>query len=844
MVKICANEYPTTQEEIYAEYFQLFPYELSTFQKYSIEALITGNHSLVTAHTGSGKTLPADFAIQHFTKKGKKIIYCSPIKALSNQKYYDFTNSYPDIKFGLLTGDIKTAPDADVLIMTTEILMNYLFAYNKEDKNDDKVATKLDFNIDIENDLACVVFDEVHFINDKERGNVWEKCFMMLPPHVQLLMLSATIDNPSGFAEWIETKRYGNPCNSVDETDKIVYLSSTTHRIVPLTHYCFLSTNEGIFKSLKDKVLEKEIRDNTNTMLLLQDEKGKFNEQTHQHVSKILKIFETRQVFLKRQHILNSLALFLKEREMLPAIVFVFSRKNVERFAQEITIPLLEDDSKVPYTIRREAEQIIRKLPNYKEYLELPEYQFIVSMLEKGIGIHHSGLLPVIREIVELMISKKYVKMLFATESFAIGLNCAIKSAVFTSLKKFDGNNERYLFAGEYSQSSSRCGRRGLDKIGYVIHLSNLFELPTMTEYKQIMSGKPQKLVSKFHISYSVILNLIKNGQLSNHHMFAEKSMMQNELISFIVQQNEKIAELETKYCEKTVPIQSLKTPYETCIQYIHYEDNYKTLVNKKRKDAEREMRKIQDECRYLLTDIKTVRAYLELKQEIETEKQTLKYNETFIAEQTKHILHILRQDQFIQLVTDTEDQYCFTELGSIASNIAEIHPLIISKFMVETNYFERFSVNQLVGFFSCFTDIKIPSDEKSSTPNSEDTFLNQKIRTLQQMFSNYQQQEFETNIQTGIKYDDAIIFDMIDFAMKWCECSTEQECKYFIQNDVKNKSISIGDFNKAMLKIVTVSRELSNVCEQLGQIELLYKLSQVEGLILKYVTTSQSLYV
>ena len=163
MVVICDSIYPV--DSIYNEHFDLFPYPLSDFQKYSIHAVIEGNHSLVTAHTGTGKSVPAEFAIQYFTQKGKKVIYTSPIKALSNQKYHDFTQKYPNISFGIMTGDIKVNPDADVLIMTTEILMNYLFTLNKSDSQ----KTNLDFQIDIENELACVVFDEIHYINDADR---------------------------------------------------------------------------------------------------------------------------------------------------------------------------------------------------------------------------------------------------------------------------------------------------------------------------------------------------------------------------------------------------------------------------------------------------------------------------------------------------------------------------------------------------------------------------------------------------------------------------------------------------------------------------------------------------
>ena len=211
MVKICESTYSSENEATYGTYFAQFPYELSPFQKHAIEAIVTGNHALVTAHTGSGKTLPAEFAIQYFVGQGKKVIYTAPIKALSNQKYYEFTHKYPHISFGISTGDYKSNPEADVLIMTTEILMNALF--QKQTASDKVVPeTTNQFTLDIDKDLACVIFDEVHYINDAERGQVWEKTILMLPPHIQMVMLSATIDNPAGFAQWCE--RGGTTCKT------------------------------------------------------------------------------------------------------------------------------------------------------------------------------------------------------------------------------------------------------------------------------------------------------------------------------------------------------------------------------------------------------------------------------------------------------------------------------------------------------------------------------------------------------------------------------------------------------------------------------------------------------
>ena len=207
----------------------------------------------------------------------------------------------------------------------------------------------------------------------------------------------------------------------------------------------------------------------------------------YKEIKDIKQIFEHNQVYLKRSHVLNNLAKFLKNNDLLPAIIFTFSRKNVESFAKDITTNLLEDDSKIPYTVRREAEQIIRKLPNYQEYVYLPDYESLMKLLEKGIGIHHSGMIPILREIVEIFISKKYIKILFATSSFSIGLDCAIRTTVFTSLKQFDGTSEKYLEPHDYSQMSGRCGRRNIDTCGYVIHCNNLFELPYLLDYKNIL---------------------------------------------------------------------------------------------------------------------------------------------------------------------------------------------------------------------------------------------------------------------------------------------------------------------------------------------------------------------
>ena len=863
MVIICNKPYPIKSN--YDFQFELFNFPLSDFQKYAIEAIVEGHHVLVSCPTGSGKTLPAEFAINFFMSKRKKLIYTSPIKALSNQKYYEFTQKFPNISIGLMTGDIKINPNADVLIMTTEILMNYLFntlgtlpTVSSEFNASVPYANQpcLQFQMDIENELGCVVFDEVHYINDQYRGQNWEQTILMLPKHIQMVMLSATIDSPERFAKW---------CERGDDSEKKVYLAYTNHRIVPLTHYGFMTTNESIFKGLKDKVLEKEIRDSTNKLITLQSAKGEFNETGFKNILKMGEIFKKRNVFLKRKSVLNNLCQYLKNNEMLPAIAFVFSRKNVELCAQEIHTILLEDDSKVPYIVRNECNQYIRRLPNYKEYLELPEYNTLVSLLEKGIGIHHSGMIPILREIVELFISKKYIKLLFATESFSIGLDCPIKTAIFTGIRKFDGNMDRYLLSHEYTQMAGRAGRRGIDTIGNVIHCNNLFKIPTINEYKSILSGKPQELISKFHISYQVVLNLMKKGAntIDDFKNFVEKSMIQQEIIVEKERINKNIIILQEKIQKKEMVLNQLKTPIEKLLSYEKLEQELKILNGNKRKSIERVLQSIKQENNSFEKDYIIYKEFNVLKNEYLSIKKDHDYIEEFIHDQIEKIMEILEKEKYVKKTdnilrrsgvadgTETLNSgdtvgrvWSLNQLGIIASNINEINGIIMSYFMKKWNFFEDFSVLQIIGIFSCFTDIKVSDEISLSIPMTTDTFLKEKIKEIICIFEIFNDKEKLNNMKTGINYEKPMNFDVIDEIIEWCAINNEIDCKHFIQTRLVEKEISIGEFTKGILKISVIVKEISAVCELIGQNSLLHKLSQIDGMILKYITLCQSLYV
>lgn len=829
MVYLCENTYNNNE---YENYFSNYSFPLSAFQKYAIEGIVKGNHVLVTAHTGSGKTLPAEFAIDHFTRQNKKVIYTSPIKALSNQKFYEFTQKFPNISIGLFTGDIKTNPEADVLIMTTEILQNTLFN-NIHGENHGK---QMMFEMDFENELAAVVFDEVHYINDEDRGQVWEKCLVMLPEHVQKIMLSATMDNAFGFAQWCEQLH--------EESKKCVYLSTTSHRVVPLTHYSYMIAGEHVLKTIKNKEIQQDIRKNTNTLIKIQNEKGVFDElKGYKTIKRMEEYFHTYKANIKRKFVLNQLSKYLKDNNMLPAIGFVFSRKQVELCAKEITTPLLPEDSKIPYTVKRECEHIIRRLPNHEEYMRLPEYNDLVSLLEKGVGIHHSGMIPILREIVEMCISKKYIQLLFATESFAIGLDCPIKTAIFTGINKFDGNHNRILMSHEYTQMAGRAGRRGIDTIGHVIHCNNLFTLPDKKTYETMLNGKPPRLQSKFRLSYDLILNILKTKTETGHNMdslttYAEKSIMASELNEEITNQRKLIQNFKQSTWSNPILL-------DTCKEYHDLKENFKMAVNKKRKDITKKINQLEKDYPEITKAIVQYNEYMQNKNTQKNDTEYLNYLQRFISDKIKRTNDLMVHKEFI---VNTNNVYTMTNMGILAAHVSEVHALPWIECIVKKwNYFEKFETKQLIALFSCATDIKVNSDIKRHAPYSKDDFIKNSLIELINVNESYAQLESQCDLNTGINYEQILSFDIVDESMEWCDCDSEEKCKYFINSSLKEKEISTGDFTKAMMKIATIARELQTLGELepcKDKTEFIHKLSQVEGLVLKFIATNQSLYV
>jgi antiviral helicase SKI2 len=443
---------------------------LDNFQQTAIDEFKSGNHILVSAPTGSGKTLIAELGLEYMKEVSphSKIIYTCPIKSLCNEKFNEFSKKYKEtLNVGLMTGDIMINIEGDLLIMTTEILLNLLF---KKEEN-----------------ISCVIFDEFHYLNDMERGHVWEKSiiYLLLNTSTRLILLSATIGNIEDVMDWLQNL---NP-----KFSKIV----KTERPVPLKEYV-IDNSKG--RKFSKKPLETgQIIDKSQYQLL------EWNHPNYEKVTKCWNLCHQYNYSIKFE--LNELCeqIFTDNRLGCPAIIFIFSKAKCMSFAEMI------EKTFVDYKEQNEIEYLFDKY--LKEYSQLEQYQLIKNVIKKGIAIHHSGLLPKIREFVEILLKKKLIKFIFATETFAVGLNFPVKTVVMTSIEKPTKKGLRILQISEYKQMAGRAGRRFIDKIGNILFwfYSDRNKYPDYSSIHELIIGKPTPIVSQFQVDPQFILKNIEN---------------------------------------------------------------------------------------------------------------------------------------------------------------------------------------------------------------------------------------------------------------------------------------------------------------------------------------------
>ena len=425
-------------------------FELDPFQHEAVEAINAGRSVLVAAPTGAGKTVVAEYAVELALERGERVIYTAPIKALSNQKFRDFRSRFGD-KIGIMTGDVTINGDAPALIMTTEIFRNALF----------EESGRFD-------DARFLIFDEVHYINDLERGTVWEESIIFAPPGMQFICLSATMPNVQELADWISEVRGAE-----------VHVVREAHRPVPLRYH--LSCGGRLVSLGK---LENVMRHSAH--------KGKDKDK-----------WKTREGRAKRSDLATGHVIDVLEKDdRLPCIFFCFSR-----MACEVKASASVDRD---FLSKEERAKVVALYDGLCARYGITATRMAAGfrrLVSRGIAYHHAGMLPTLKEVIERIFSSGCIKLLFTTETFAVGVNMPARTVAFDSLRKFDGVTFDYMKCREYHQMAGRAGRRGMDKVGYVyVSVDPDEDDPRLV--RRVLTGQIERIQSRFDLAYSTILNL------------------------------------------------------------------------------------------------------------------------------------------------------------------------------------------------------------------------------------------------------------------------------------------------------------------------------------------------
>jgi len=766
---------PTSRFEIINPVHQ-FPYRLDDFQSNGCFAIQNNNNVLITAHTSAGKTTIAEYAIALSLSLGKKVYYTSPIKTLSNQKYFDFETTFRNV--GILTGDIKLNPEANIIVLTTEILRN-----------------KLDHELDQFEDIHCVIFDEVHYFNDPERGFVWEECITKLPKHVLLVMLSATIDKAEEFANWVVTCRNRN-----------CYLIGTNWRPVPLNHYVY--TKDEITMINKHKIG------------LLQDK-----------LDKVYQYYDKEKITKYR---LLGLSSFLGKNHLFPAICFSFSRKKCVEYCTMLK-------RGTPFLSQEEIKQtklIIHKVfsTNLHFYKEIPSTVELLQFLEYGLAIHHSGLLPIQKELVEILFSHGLIKFLFATETFAVGVNMPTKTVIFTELSKYDGSSDfpRILRYDEFMQMSGRAGRRGKDDQGFVIYCP----LRNLEEKHMIMSlfkGKAAKLCSQYDEGSNTFLRLLNvssdNDEITN---FYKSTLFGMESVKHIAQIQAELVKLETKYDE--IELEDLSEEEALLVEeyeklHISFENAGNKLKVKISKQLDELEKNFTQKLRDWITkeeEMKKMEGNIQsLKINIENHRNSIETNINVVADFNEKLELIKKQDGKMMI----------TSYGKIVASLSNCSEIVLGK-VVQWKLLESANWKTIGIVLACFAP-----DKKMSDVSEDDIWagisqkLDKETTDILDEIWNYYLYILEVYDANNLTHRMTMSFEFIEPFLMWLER------KPLIEILQKFDGFD-GNFLKSIYKIRDICQELLKVCQNFNLGELQEKINVLLENIIYGIGEFNSLYI
>ena len=775
-------------------------YELDDFQSKSFDFIDLKTNVLVCAPTGSGKTKVADYGIEQakLLNPNAKIIYTCPIKALCNEKYRDmvlYWGAEPyNYTIGLMTGDIIINPygqqpiindnqieqqkikeideideinkNGDIVVMTTEVLQKLM---EKPDKTT--------FNPNV------IIFDEAHYIGDESRGHVWEKCIIatLLNTDALLIMLSATIGNTSQIKTWLNTICPHKP------TEVIVKMK----RPVPLREYIIDCSKSRVFKRITadaDEEVRKVSKDPD-------PESYEVLELTEPNFNRVRRYWEKLEEYgYSESFEIETICNLISSNPNLgiPAIIFVLSKKKCEQLAHALESTYIDHPTQT--TILKFYDS------NLREYKDCAQYQEVRKVISKGIGYHHSGLIPKIREVIEFLIKNKLIKLVFATETFAVGLNFPVKTVVMTSITKPSERGFRHLTVSEYKQMAGRAGRRFLDPYGNVIlMLFNLkpkkkFPYPTWNEMSNVVAGPINNVESQYIIEPNYILKNITSG--------LSRLMSLNSFKYYNSKPKIRTLECPTKF-QKIFEIE--KKIREFAKSGITLKDkNYNKLYSKLSKPEQKEY---QD---FLSSNYKESQL-TELEAHVQLEESIIDY---------------LHTSGFVSPSQITETGWELTPKGEISCEFNEINPVIFGDHL---NHIMMGDSNKIIPILSMFIDdgIKIREEEIIVWEETE----------------------------PEIVYWEEAIKDYSQFVSKYPKWTFWPKNYLIVREWIENKDISLdqivmshntdlGLFIKILIKMYQIVDELVGKLDKLNKTDLTEKLIKQKELLIRPPLKIDSLYV
>lgn len=535
-----------------------FDFELDDFQKEAVKYIDEGKSVVVCAPTGAGKTCIAEHAIHRALEDGTKVIYTTPLKALSNQKFSDFGRKYGEDKVGLLTGDTSINRDAQIVVMTTEVFRNMLYGTNLGE-----LAKNLQ-------NVKYAVLDEVHYMNDEERGTVWEESIIYCPTDIQIIALSATVANAQQLCDWINTVHSDTEC---------VY---TNFRPVPLRFFYYDSSRPF-------------------DLLPLLTPDGKLNSKIRPE-----RRDKNSRAKAKQRNTAKDVISVLHKKDMLPAIYFTFSRKKCDE--------QMEKCCYLDLITKEEAKEIQKIVDEYLKENPYLEHNKHLDYIYHGVASHHAGLLPGWKVLVEKLFQKGLIKVVFATETLAAGINMPARSTVISAISKRTDNGHRMLTANEFLQMSGRAGRRGMDKVGYVTVIGTQFQSPE--EVAELVLSDANPLESRFSPKYSMVLNLLQKFSMDEAKELILKSFgyySSSDRLKPLYTQLEKtdktIEKLNEFVCPYKLTNKDLLEYNKTRETYVVHRKLSKTLIKQAKQRGEKdapEVTEFLDKTKSLLAKMKS----------------------------------------------------------------------------------------------------------------------------------------------------------------------------------------------------------------------------------------------